>query len=113
MNSNKTASQRANPEGAKRNLASISPFFIVQDVQASISHYIERFGRGVAGWRCAKKCVTDPSNGHAITAESDGARLVAPRCRASVRSRRFSLAPTALAAQAGPTGLLQACQPLR
>ena len=36
MNSNTTA--------AERNLASISPFFIVQDLQASISHYIERFG---------------------------------------------------------------------
>src|SRR5881628_2786330 len=35
---------RANPEGAKRNLASISPFFIVKDLSASISHYIERFG---------------------------------------------------------------------
>ena len=44
MKSNRTASQRANPEGAKRNLASISPFFIVKDLQASISHYIERFG---------------------------------------------------------------------
>ena len=44
MNSNKTASQRANPEGAKGNLASISPFFIVKDLQTSISHYIERFG---------------------------------------------------------------------
>src|SRR5258708_7939896 len=44
MNSNKTASRRANPEGAKRNLASISPFFIVKDLQASISHYVERFG---------------------------------------------------------------------
>jgi uncharacterized glyoxalase superfamily protein PhnB len=38
------ASQPANPDGAKRNLASISPFFIVKDLQASISHYIERFG---------------------------------------------------------------------
>ncbi len=37
MNSNKTS-------GAKRNLASISPFFIVKDLQASIAHYIERFG---------------------------------------------------------------------
>src|SRR5256885_14907257 len=43
MNSNKTASPRANPEAPKRNLASISPFFIVKDLQASISHYIERF----------------------------------------------------------------------
>ncbi len=44
MNSSKTASQGAKPEGAKRNLASISPFFIVKDLQTSISHYIERFG---------------------------------------------------------------------
>ena len=44
MNSSKTASQNAIPEGAKRNLASISPFFIVKDLQASISHYIEHFG---------------------------------------------------------------------
>jgi predicted lactoylglutathione lyase len=36
MNSTTTASDR--------NLASISPFFVVQDLQASISHYIERFG---------------------------------------------------------------------
>lgn len=27
-----------------RNLTSISPFFIVKDLQASIAHYIERFG---------------------------------------------------------------------
>jgi catechol 2,3-dioxygenase-like lactoylglutathione lyase family enzyme len=27
-----------------RNLVSISPFFIVKDLQASIAHYIERFG---------------------------------------------------------------------
>ena len=44
MNSSKAASERANPEEAKKNLASISPFFIVKDLQASISHYIERFG---------------------------------------------------------------------
>jgi hypothetical protein len=44
MNSSKTASQPANPEGAKRNLAPISPSFIVKDLQASISHDIERFG---------------------------------------------------------------------
>jgi uncharacterized glyoxalase superfamily protein PhnB len=44
MNSSKAASQHADPEGAKRNLASISPFFIVKDLQASIAHYIERFG---------------------------------------------------------------------
>lgn len=29
---------------ADSNLASISPFFIVQDLRASISHYIERLG---------------------------------------------------------------------
>jgi catechol 2,3-dioxygenase-like lactoylglutathione lyase family enzyme len=29
---------------AKRNLTSISPFFIVRDLQVSISYYIERFG---------------------------------------------------------------------
>ncbi len=44
MNSSKAASQRANPGGAKRNLASIRPFFIVKHLQTSISHYIERFG---------------------------------------------------------------------
>ena len=44
MDSSKTTSQRATPEEAKRNLASISPFFIVKDLQTSISHYLERFG---------------------------------------------------------------------
>jgi hypothetical protein len=44
MNSTKSDSERPGPEGASRNLASISPFFIVKDLQASISHYIERFG---------------------------------------------------------------------
>ena len=44
MNSTKTASQPANPERAIRNLVSISPFFIVKELQASIAHYIERFG---------------------------------------------------------------------
>jgi uncharacterized glyoxalase superfamily protein PhnB len=28
----------------KRNLASITPFFIVEDLQASIRHYLDRFG---------------------------------------------------------------------
>ena len=60
MDSTKTASQRPKPEGASRNLASISPFFIVKNLQASISHYIERFGfqldfQGPAG---------DPYYGH-------------------------------------------------
>jgi hypothetical protein len=31
-------------EGAKRNLASISPFFIVKDLQASIAYYVDRLG---------------------------------------------------------------------
>jgi catechol 2,3-dioxygenase-like lactoylglutathione lyase family enzyme len=44
MTSTETASPRANPEGAKRNLASINPFFIVKDLQTSISYYIERLG---------------------------------------------------------------------
>jgi catechol 2,3-dioxygenase-like lactoylglutathione lyase family enzyme len=44
MNSTETASQRPNAEGARGNLASINPFFIVKDLQASISHYVERFG---------------------------------------------------------------------
>jgi hypothetical protein len=34
----------ANREDASRNLTSITPFFIVKDLQISISYYIERFG---------------------------------------------------------------------
>ena len=37
MNSGETAADGANHEGASRNLASISPFFIVKDLQTSIS----------------------------------------------------------------------------
>jgi len=44
MNSTTSASQRANPGGASRILASISPFFIVKDLQASIGYYIGRLG---------------------------------------------------------------------
>jgi hypothetical protein len=44
MNSGQTASNGANREGASRNLASISPFFIVKDLQTSISYYRERLG---------------------------------------------------------------------
>ena len=44
MHSTTTASRRANPEEAKGNLASISPFFIVKDLQASIAFYRERLG---------------------------------------------------------------------
>jgi catechol 2,3-dioxygenase-like lactoylglutathione lyase family enzyme len=38
------AANRAKDEEANRNLASISPFFIVKDLQVSISYYIERLG---------------------------------------------------------------------
>jgi hypothetical protein len=44
MNSTKAAANRSNREGAKRNLASISPFFIVKDLQASIAYYTDRPG---------------------------------------------------------------------
>jgi catechol 2,3-dioxygenase-like lactoylglutathione lyase family enzyme len=52
MNSTKVAANSsnqdgANPstqEGAKRNLASISPFFIVKDLKTSIAYYIELLG---------------------------------------------------------------------
>jgi hypothetical protein len=43
-NSTDATANRAKDEKANRNLASISPFFIVKDLQASISYYIERFG---------------------------------------------------------------------
>jgi catechol 2,3-dioxygenase-like lactoylglutathione lyase family enzyme len=33
-----------NPDETSRNLVSITPFFIVKDLQASIAYYIERFG---------------------------------------------------------------------
>ena len=44
MNSTKAAPKRRKREGASKNLASISPFFIVENLQASISYYIERMG---------------------------------------------------------------------
>jgi len=44
MNSHETQSAGSNADEAKRNLASITPFFIVKDLQASIRHYIDRFG---------------------------------------------------------------------
>ena len=34
----------SNREAAKKNLASISPFFIVKDLQASIAYYVDRLG---------------------------------------------------------------------
>ena len=44
MSSTGGAADRANDDEAKRNLVSISPFFIVKDLEASISYYIERLG---------------------------------------------------------------------
>ena len=44
MNSESAVANDANREGASRNLASISPFFIVKDLQASISYYRDRLG---------------------------------------------------------------------
>src|SRR5205085_267302 len=44
MNSTKTTSQVPNPDATTRNLVSISPFFIVKDLQASIRYYVERLG---------------------------------------------------------------------
>jgi catechol 2,3-dioxygenase-like lactoylglutathione lyase family enzyme len=43
-NSTKNAANRPKEEEAETNLASISPFFIVTDLQASISYYIEHLG---------------------------------------------------------------------
>lgn len=45
MSTNSTSvAQRNEHEESNRNLASIRPFFIVKDLQVSISHYIERLG---------------------------------------------------------------------
>jgi catechol 2,3-dioxygenase-like lactoylglutathione lyase family enzyme len=44
VDSTKTASERPKPEEASKNLVSISPFFIVKDLQASIAFYRERLG---------------------------------------------------------------------
>jgi catechol 2,3-dioxygenase-like lactoylglutathione lyase family enzyme len=44
MNSTKTAANDSTLEEATRNLVSISPFFIVKDLQASIAFYRERLG---------------------------------------------------------------------
>ena len=44
MNSTKTAANDSTGEGATRNLVSISPFFIVKDLQVSIAFYRERLG---------------------------------------------------------------------
>lgn len=44
MSSSETGATRSSRNEAARNLESISPFFIVKDLQASIRHYVERFG---------------------------------------------------------------------
>ena len=44
VNAGTSASPRASIEGAEANLTSISPFFIVTELRASIAYYIERFG---------------------------------------------------------------------
>ena len=43
-NSTDAAANRARDDGEHRNLLSISPFFIVKDLQVSIAYYIERLG---------------------------------------------------------------------
>jgi hypothetical protein len=43
-NSTDAAANRASDERVNKNLVSISPFFIVKDLQVSITHYIECFG---------------------------------------------------------------------
>ena len=43
-NSTDAAANRAKEDGTKRNLTSISPFFIVKDLQVSIAHYVKRLG---------------------------------------------------------------------
>jgi predicted lactoylglutathione lyase len=43
-NSTDAAANRANKETANRNLLSISPFFIVKDLQVSLAYYIQRLG---------------------------------------------------------------------
>jgi catechol 2,3-dioxygenase-like lactoylglutathione lyase family enzyme len=44
MKTTRAALKRPKAEHAGRNLASINPFFIVADLQASIRHYVERLG---------------------------------------------------------------------
>ena len=44
MNSTKAVANGSNREGASKNLASISPFFIVKNLQISISYYVDRLG---------------------------------------------------------------------
>src|SRR4249919_2481561 len=44
MNPTRTAANDSTREGGTRNLVSISPFFIVRDLQSSIAFYRERLG---------------------------------------------------------------------
>lgn len=44
MNSTEAASTRAEREDAGRNLTSINPFFIVENLESAIAYYVERFG---------------------------------------------------------------------
>jgi hypothetical protein len=44
MSSETSTSEDAGAAAVNRNLASITPLFIVKDLQTSISHYIERLG---------------------------------------------------------------------
>src|SRR5262245_31540587 len=44
MDSSKTAANGPNVEEASRNLVSITPFFIVKDLQTSIAYYRDRLG---------------------------------------------------------------------
>ena len=44
MDPTTAATNPSNKEGTRRNLVSISPFFIVKDLQASIDYYVERLG---------------------------------------------------------------------
>jgi glyoxalase/bleomycin resistance protein/dioxygenase superfamily protein len=44
MNSGQTDVERHEAEEAQPNLASITPFFIVKDLRASVTYYLERFG---------------------------------------------------------------------
>src|SRR5262245_23750292 len=44
MNSTNAAANRSNREGATTNLAAIRPYFIVKNLQVSVSYYVDRLG---------------------------------------------------------------------
>lgn len=44
MSSESTNLERTDPASTRGNLVSITPFFIVKDLQAAVAHYVERFG---------------------------------------------------------------------